>query len=648
VTAVLVVSGDDRRRERLRRTLNGGSVFVANKDPEALTLLRYVDIDVVLRDTVDADGSAVDFVAAVRRVAPSVLVVMVGAGEAEVDADFFVPADFTQRDVDGALERATEKQRLVRELVALRARVAETPPAANPSVDPPWDGVALARVLKEFSRAFTAGFDQPRAIEMFLDAIEDLVRPSRMAVLLPDDCGGTFRIAAQRGLAQPVVRSVRFDPTRGLAHWLRRQARPARVADLDPEATRELALIHCMVAVPLLAHGELLGVLALGQPLVRPGYGAHEIETLFDLATHLATAIRDIALHHQITREKDFSDQILAHMASGVITLGRDHRIGTMNRRAEEVLGLSARDVLGRDLRLLPSPLGDMLFQALSTGRALPRSEIQLALGGRWLEVSAYPVCGEDPAPLGAVLVFDDLTAQKELAAQRRQAEQMQLLTRVVARIADEIKNPLVSINTFVELVGERFDDPDFRKDFSVVVSRDVRRLVDVFEKLVGLVNEGELSFTTVDVHDVVDGLVGTLGKGDEGPGRLPLLDVVRDTVPLRVKVDVTTFRKALSYLVWYLTLSSPADPARVSISIGKGSDSDGAETVRVLFTSRTASVPAERLGALFDPVQMVQEGLIDVGPAVSQRLVEAMGGRVQVRQARHELDFLVTLPAQP
>jgi signal transduction histidine kinase len=47
----------------------------------------------------------------------------------------------------------------------------------------------------------------------------------------------------------------------------------------------------------------------------------------------------------------------------------------------------------------------------------------------------------------------------------------------------------------------------------------------------------------------------------------------------------------------------------------------------------------------VFDPVQMVQESLIDVGPAVSQRLVEAVGGQLAVRQGRHELHFLVTLP---
>src|SRR5207249_6572735 len=116
------------------------------------------------------------------------------------------------------------------------------------------------------------------------------------------------------------------------------------------------------------------------------------------------------------------------------------------------------------------------------SSRTVTRADLQLALRGLWLEVSTYPVGGHDPQPLGAVLVFEDLTAQNELAAQRRQGEQTQLLTRVVARTADEIKNPLVPINYFIELIGQRYDDPDFRKHFSSVVRRDVRRLVEVFE----------------------------------------------------------------------------------------------------------------------------------------------------------------------
>jgi polar amino acid transport system substrate-binding protein len=320
--------------------------------------------------------------------------------------------------------------------------------------------------------------------------------------------------------------------------------------------------------------------------------------------------------------------------------------VGTLNRRAEEILGLAAHEVLGQDLRVLPSPLGDMLFETLASGRATPRAEIQLALGRLWIEVTTYPIRGEDQSPLGAVLVFEDLTAQKELAAQRREADQFQMLTRVVARIADEIKNPLVSINTFIELIGERYDDPDFRRHFSSVVRRDVRRLVEVFEKLAGLVTEGELNFAVVDAHEVVAQLlVETLDPAEAGTTHKVQLELTPAAEPQLVKVDPTQLRKALAYLIRYLTHNSPTEPTKVSLVVGSDPELEGAHHVRIVVGSRTASVSPDKLERLFDPVQMVQESLIDVGPAVSQRLIEQLGGRLSVRQGKHDLSFIISLP---
>ena len=649
MNAVLIVSADATLRGRLQRALSSFSTFPVDSDAEAIKTLRLVEIDLVLRESSGPAGALSSFVAAVREVAPTALVIAIGlAGEEERAADFTLPDGYTARDLSAVLEQALEKQRLVRELDALRA------PATTPPVDPSptggaktsWDGPALARVLKDFSRVLAAGFDLRRVLDTFLDAIGDVVRATRMAVLLPDADGREFRIVAHRGLAPQIVQSARLGATDGLARWLSAQARPAMLGDLrDPNIVRELKLLQGVVATPLLAHGELVAILVLGQPLFGTGYARTEMETLFDLATQLATAIRDITLHQRLQREKDFSERILSHMSSGVITIGRDHRVGTMNRRAEEILGLSAHAVVRQDLRVLPSPLGDLLFDTLSSGRSQPRTEIQLALRRLWVEVSTYVIRDEEGAPLGSVLVFEDLTAQKELAAQKRQADQFQLLTRVVARIADEIKNPLVSINTFIELIGERYDDPDFRRHFSSVVRRDVRRLVEVFEKLAGLVTEGELNFSTVDAYEVVTQMVEAIDLADDGVGKHLQIDLAPATEPHLVKVDAQVLRKALTYLIRYLTHNSPGDLAKIGLSIGRHTDADGGQDVRIMLTSRTASVAADKLDRLFDPVQTVQESLIDVGPAVSQRLIEALGGRLDTKPGRHELAFLVSLP---
>jgi two-component system, NtrC family, sensor histidine kinase AtoS len=649
VNTVLVVTADDALRTRLLRGLGGFTIFEAPSDSEAIKTLRLVEIDLVLRDSSGPAGALSSFVNEARDVSPGALVVAVGAaGEEETTADFTVPDGFTTRELDAVLRHAVEKQRLVQEIKMLRApsTARPMPTRAGGGDETSWDNAALARVLKAFSRVFAAGFDMRRVLDTFLEAIGDVVRPTRVAVLLPDAEGREYRIVAHRGLARQIVQSVRLPAGEGLPRWLAGQGRPLAIHDVtDPDLVRELKLLQGVVATPLLAHGDLVAILVLGQPVFGAGYSRTEIETLFDLATQLATVIRDIALHQQLEREKEFTERILSHMSSGVVTIGRDQRVGTMNRRAEEILGLSAHAVVHQDLRVLPSPLGDLLFDTLSSGRAMPRTEIQLALRRLWIEVSTYVIRDEEGAPLGAVLVFEDLTAQKELAAQKREADQFQLLTRVVARIADEIKNPLVSINTFVELIGERYDDPDFRRHFSSVVRRDVRRLVEVFEKLAGLVTEGELNFATVDAFEAVTQLVEAIDLAEGGLGKHLQLDVAPASEPFPIKVDATQLRKALSYLIRYLTHNSPADLAKISLSVGRHTEPDGSHDVRILVGSRTATVSADKLDRLFDPVQMVQESLIDVGPAVSQRLVEALGGRLGVRQTRHELSFVVSLP---
>ena len=293
-------------------------------------------------------------------------------------------------------------------------------------------------------------------------------------------------------------------------------------------------------------------------------------------------------------------------------------------------------------------------------GKSIHRAEVQLALGKLPLEVSTYPVTADEPTPLGAVIVFEDLSAVKELAAEKRQAEQFQLLTRVVARIADEINNPLVSINTFMELLEERYEDADFRHHFSAVVGRDVRRLVQIFEKLAALVSEGQFNFEIVDLRGLVDDcLVGIgarsgaeggdgarlLHAHDEASGKRVSVSVYHEVGPFPVKADPVQLKKAIAYLVWYLMRKTPGDEARLSVSIDHKA---GEETIRLIIASRTAEVGVEELQRIFDPMKVVQESLIDVGPCVSQRIIEALGGKLEARQGRGETSFVTTLPVVP
>ena len=672
---VLLVSADESLRSRLARGLGDRSVFTASTDEEALKTLRVTEVDVIVKDASTPIRDVPSFIARTRAACPNVVVVNVmPSGESSPDydaaanaADFVLLHPFTARHLQDTLRQAEEKLRLLQEVAAFRSTRAQVGAGNGEALigfEP--SSHALTQVAKEFAKALAAGFDLPRVLDLFLDAVAEMARPSRSAILLADQAGRQYRVGAYRGLAPHVVEALTLPADSGLPLWLTVEGRLLQVDEVygrpaDPAArdiVREMAVLQSVVAIPLISHGELVAILTLGQRITGGAYSRGETEILFNLGTHLATAIRDIRVHHLLQYQKEFNERILARMSNGVITIGPDETVVIMNRRAEEILGMSARDVLAKDLRVLPSPLGDLLFETLTRSRLVTRTEVQLALRQLPLEVSTYPVMGDGTEPLGAVLVFEDLTAQRQLAMEKRAAEQLQLLTRVVARIADEIKNPLVSINAFMELIGDRYDDPSFRQQFSSVVGRDVRRLVQIFDKLAALVNEGDYKRDVLDVRATIEDCLMEMGAqampaangearllsfADESTQKHVTATLSHEGSSFLVTGDRSMMKKAIAYLVWYLLRKTPGAEAKIAVSISK-LDTD--DRVRVTIASRSAEVRAEELRGIFDPIQVVQENLIDVGPCVSQRIIEGQGGRLDAKQGRGDVSFTASLVA--
>ena len=102
-------------------------------------------------------------------------------------------------------------------------------------------------------------------------------------------------------------------------------------------------------------------------------------------------------------------------------------------------------------------------------------------------------------------------------------------------------------------------------------------------------------------------------------------------------------FKKGMSYLIWYLLRKTPAPEAKIAVSISHLPSDD---RVRLTVASRTTEILVEELQAIFDPIQVVQENLIDVGPSVSQRILESQGGRLEAKQGRGEVSSTASLPA--
>jgi nitrogen-specific signal transduction histidine kinase len=108
------------------------------------------------------------------------------------------------------------------------------------------------------------------------------------------------------------------------------------------------------------------------------------------------------------------------------------------------------------------------------------------------------------------------------------------------------------------------------------------------------------------------------------------------------VKVDREQLTKAIGYLVRYLANRVDAD-GRVAIHLQTSPDDP--ERARLSLTGRPAQLSALEREHLFSPLAIASDKLLDVGPGVTQKIVEAHGGTLALGGQEGEIRFVLTLP---
>ena len=73
--------------------------------------------------------------------------------------------------------------------------------------------------------------------------------------------------------------------------------------------------------------------------------------------------------------------------------------------------------------------------------------------------------------------------------------------TDLAASMSHEVRNPLVAIKTFAQLLPERFDDPDFRRDFNEIVVQEIDRLDLLITQINNFAHPPELLFKPLDLR---------------------------------------------------------------------------------------------------------------------------------------------------
>ncbi len=136
------------------------------------------------------------------------------------------------------------------------------------------------------------------------------------------------------------------------------------------------------------------------------------------------------------------------------------------NPTAEQILGIEAADALNQPVEAAGARLASFLRETLESAENLPAHQWIDPNTRRSLSVETRRLL-DDKTPLGAVAVIHDLTAEEHLRQKQDLVDRAAFWTDLAASMSHEIRNPLVAIKTFAQLLPERFDDADFRRSLT-------------------------------------------------------------------------------------------------------------------------------------------------------------------------------------
>jgi DNA-binding NtrC family response regulator len=75
-------------------------------------------------------------------------------------------------------------------------------------------------------------------------------------------------------------------------------------------------------------------------------------------------------------------------------------------------------------------------------------------------------------------------------------------LKLLIGELAHELKNPMVTVKTFSQLLGDRFDDPAFRVRFQQTVNGDIQRMDDLLDALISFSHFGPPEKEKISVYE--------------------------------------------------------------------------------------------------------------------------------------------------
>jgi signal transduction histidine kinase len=228
-------------------------------------------------------------------------------------------------------------------------------------------------------------------------------------------------------------------------------------------------------------------------------------------------------------------------------------------------------------------------------------------------------------------VALENARLYEELRESREQVSRASRLSAVgtlAAGVAHEIRNPLVAVRTFLQLLPDRLDDPEFLGRFRALTLDEVDRIARLTTELLTFARSHERKLRQVDMGVVVGQVVSLIAPEGTKHGVSIMLTAPGELPAIRGDSD--QLQQVILNLVLNAVQASPGGTT-VRVLVQQARSIRGEDEIRVEVADEGPGIPAENAEAIFAPFFSTKDGSTGLGLAVAHQLVEEHGGRLSL-----------------
>ena len=351
-------------------------------------------------------------------------------------------------------------------------------------------------------------------------------------------------------------------------------------------------------------------------------------------------------------------------LTSGLLTTDREGRITSFNPEAEGITGVASRGALGRPLgEILPGVPGEIeRLSGSGTGRMRSRLRFGRASGEELhLGVAASRLRDSEGAPIGHVVIFQDVTEVVRMEGELRRSERLAAVGELAAGMAHEVRNPLAAISGSIQLLRGAFGpgqaDAEGGRLMDIVL-RETDRLDALLAEFLRFARPAPPKPARVGVArvvaEVMEMFAGSCPAGIELAHEVPAAlmawvdeDQLRQLLWNLLRNAVPAMPEGGRLAVTARAAPPPQDAAARGRNAAQGTRGGAGVEIEVADTG-TGMAP-EVLERIFEPFFTTRPSGSGLGLATVHRVVEANRGALRVESSTGRgTCFRVWLPATP